>query len=328
MKYWNLNIRHDYFAKKSKRCGAAGYWLEEKKEAPIFYSNLLLTDIRKENAKFKEWGNSTSDIKNFYNIGNQNKYARLENIFLTIDEGYAWIYQPCGTIREALKESHDSEFRGKKVDGIPKSIPIRVIAHRHVKDIPLVLSSMKSNQWMSRGTFREIERDRAGSYIGNIAAIQSVIGNWESDFSVDPLSCVSSLEFETLVAKLLEEKGCFVPAYKGGFLRDVDLICKPSKPVALGGVHLDRGKSYAWQLKLQLRKADMKQIAQSGLLTICLNSDTELDELFSEKSVRQHIFGRDWLRTILAQSPLTLDWIEKSLKWLPHHHRSQQLFAQ
>jgi hypothetical protein len=38
------------------------------------------------------------------------------------------------------------------------------------------------------------------------------------------LRCLSSMEFETLIAKIFEEQGYFVPAYRGGTLRRYDLF--------------------------------------------------------------------------------------------------------
>jgi hypothetical protein len=322
VRYWNLNIRHDFFAAKSRYEGAAFYWLDERKEAPIFYSDLTLQDIRTESVRFNGWGNSRSEIKSFYRIGAAPLSEQRENVFVTIDEGWVWIYQVCGEIREAEDEKHPAEFLGQKVTGIPKSVPLQLLARKHVKDVPLVLSSMKSNQWMTRGTFREIERERPGSYIGNIAAIQSILNRWEDNFFVDPLSCISSLEFETLIAKIFEEMGCFVPAYKGGFLRDIDLICKPTQSVKLHGIELEQASTYAWQLKLQVSKGDKKQIGKLGSFVICLNSDKNLDTLFPETDLRARVFGRDWLRSLLSRSPNALNWLEQSLSWLPRARRS------
>jgi hypothetical protein len=322
MQYWNLNIRHDFFAKKSKSQTAASYWLEEKSQAPIFYSNLSLQDIETKSAKFTGWGNSRSEISNFFKIGSQSIDEQLKNTFVTIDEGFVWLYRPRGTIQEAIGEEHSAEFLGQQVIGVPKAIPIHILSRRHVRDVPLVLSSMKSNQWMSRGTFREIDAKRPGTYVGNIAAIQFALDDWQAGFKVDPLSCLSSLEFETLIAKLFEEHGCFVPAYKGGFLRDIDLLVQADRDLDIAGLKISSSRK-CLSLQLKMEVSPQLLLADHVSYAIGLNSDESLHK-FRKLDLKNtdRCFGRSWIRRALGESPQTLSWAERLLEWLPHQNRS------
>src|SRR5207247_1001715 len=102
---------------------------------------------------------------------------------------------------------------------------VHVLAHRNAKDVPLVLASITANQFYTRGTFRRIND------WGNYKAIDCAVGkrfqgdHWEPDLCAvgkrfqgdhwEPdqqgpaqiLECLSSVELETLVAKLLEAHG-------------------------------------------------------------------------------------------------------------------------
>lgn len=245
-----------------------------------------------------------------------------QNIFVTIDEGFVWIYRPVGQIREVIDEKHPAEFLGSQVVGIPKAIPIVILERQHVRDVPLVLSSMKSNKWLSMVTFREIDRKRQGTYVGNIAAIQSIHPEArETEFSVDPLSCLSSLEFETLIAKLLEERDCFVPAYKGGFLRDIDLLCKPKFEIDFDGISLQAKVTLSFQLKMRFDRSLLDQLRRQVDYAISLDSEQELDRLFEHHEFRNRVLGREWVRNAVVKSPKTLDWLEESLAWLPQNNR-------
>ena len=85
------------------------------------------------------------------------------------------------------------------------------------------------------GTFKSIEdpnnpESHMNSYFGNIKALEYILKDKKEKVSVNSFSeyleCLSPIEFETLIAKLKEEEGYYVPAYKGGMLKDYDLICK------------------------------------------------------------------------------------------------------
>jgi hypothetical protein len=336
MRYFNLNIRHEVFASQednapalSKKKSAAEYWLEEKKMAPIFFGEGRLDSYRA--GEFGEWVKPPSKpgVSKFIEVGDCGPEAQRLVQFVTIDDGYVWVYRPI----KKIKEDDPIEFRRRKgkvledVIDIPKVIPVEHIRKVAIAEVPLVLSSMKVNQAFSRGTFREIDRDKKGAYLGNIAAIQHVTGNWEETFEVDPLDCLSSLEFETLIAKIFEECGCFVPAYKGGFLKDFDLIVKLDQNTnpSIGNVHLKHGVPFCIQLKLRFDQSpELEQWIRSGdgsHIAISLDQDHELDSLFSDASIRQCVKGRSWIREVLVKLLKTKKWLNQSLHWLPESRR-------
>jgi hypothetical protein len=325
-RYFNLNIRHPEYAKlDANHPSAAQYWLDKRKLAPIFYGTLSVDHIKTKVPAFLALGNSCSDIENFIAVGDS--YADVENksILVTIDEGYVWFYTADKTVR-MMDEDDESLVRGNNGQDLvdwPKAFRIKLLDKKHVKDVPLVLSSMKSNQWMTRGTFREIEPIRGGAYLGNIAAIQSVLNEWQPNFKLDPLDCLSSLEFETLIAKILEEHGCFVPAYKGGFLKDVDLIAKPTKTKSIAGMLIKVGQNFAFQLKLSLDRKLLNDLRKEKVnYLIGLNDDESLTRNFANSEFHNLCLGRTWLRKALKESPCASKWLDQSLEWLPLKNRS------
>jgi hypothetical protein len=333
VRYFNLNIRHEVTASQKddapalhKKKSAAAFWLEEKKMAPIFFGAGRLDSYRK--GEFGEWvkPQSRPGVSEFIRVGDSKPEARKLMQFVTIDDGSVWIYQPDGEIHEDEPITFKRPKSNLSVIDIPKVIPIEEIGKFSIAEVPLVLSSMKVNQSFSRGTFREIDRKREGSYLGNIAAIQYITGNWEQNFCVNPLDCLSSLEFETLIAKIFEEFGCFVPAYKGGFLKDFDLIVKADTEFSIENIHLKEGVPFCIQLKLHFEQSpELEQWISSGNgshIAISLDKEKDLDDLFSNTTIRSCVKGRDWIRSTLQRLPITSRWLEQSLHWLPESRRA------
>jgi hypothetical protein len=332
-RYFNLNIRHEVTTSQKddapashKKKSAAAFWLDEKKMAPIFFGAGRLQSYSK--GEFGEWvaPQSKSGVSEFIKMGYSKPEEQEVVQLVTIDDGNVWVYRPAGEIREADQITFRRAKSNELVTDIPKVIPIEHIRTLSIAEVPLVLSSMKVNQSFSRGTFREIDRKREGAYLGNIAAIQYVTDIWEQNFQVDPLDCLSSLEFETLIAKIFEEFGCFVPAYKGGFLKDFDLIIKADKNLRIENIHLNEGVPFCIQLKLRFEKSpELEEWIGSGNgshIAISLDKEKDLDDLFSNTTIRSCVKGRDWIRSTLLRLPITSRWLEQSLHWLPESRRA------
>ena len=65
------------------------------------------------------------------------------------------------------------------------------------------------------------------------------------------LECLGSVELETLVAKVFEAAGCFVPAYRGGCIQDLDLFAHNYRAVdiELDGLVVPAGERISIQVK-------------------------------------------------------------------------------
>ena len=309
MRYFNLNIKHEHYTNKNQT--AAEYWLDKEKFAPVFFGKTSVDNLLS--------GQKRSEAREFAEIGSLEEKKQESLIFVTIDSGKIWLFRPVGKIceLEAIK------FRRKnvgEVTDVPKAIPISLIKGfpRELGEVPLVLASMKTNQAFSRGTFREIDKTQ---YPGNIAAINFLLKN---DISVEPLDCLSSVEFETLVAKIFEANHCFVPAYKGGFIKDVDLfIYGRSKAdfLELSVVNTDIRSGFnnraAIQLKLRTARGDglsnwLKQSSSHNLITLDNEPLEDLRDFHGRK-----YFTKEWVRASIRRLPKVEKWLQQSLWWLP-----------
>jgi len=121
------------------------------------------------------------------------------------------------------------------------------------------------------------------------------------------LECLGSVELETLVAKVFEAAGCFVPAYRGGCIQDVDLFAHNYRAVdiELDGLVVPAGERISIQVKGTSR------------LNACPDGVGCLIALDAPQSPR--CFGENWLFTRAAYFPEVAEWLKLSLSWLPQN---------
>ena len=222
-KYYNLNIKLSSEIKTDKPdLFDATYNLEERSRAPIFfgpykpeeYISALENNEKLEGLNKKQ----LQEACNFIQLYKKDPEARL----ITIDEKI-WIYKIIGQIKyestDVLVQKKNDQISEKIV---PKYYDIKIIETCKIEEAPYILATMKTNQAFSRNTFRIINEKK---YEGNIAAIKSLISEL-NDFKIDPLKTLSSVQLETLVVKIFEKNGAFIPAWRGGTLKDIDIIAK------------------------------------------------------------------------------------------------------
>jgi hypothetical protein len=173
---------------------------------------------------------------------------------------------------------------------------------------------MKVNQAFSRNTFTEINKDGVGRYKGNIAAIKAVLGESDDDFTVDPLDCLSAVEFETLVAKLYEAKGRFVPAYRGGVMKDVDLYVYSDRVDVSDGINVE-----SVQLKLSAANSaeSLAKWLESDTQNVLISLDTIVPDALISAHAEGRFIGRKDIRNWINSSPVVKAWLDRSLDWLP-----------
>ncbi len=119
------------------------------------------------------------------------------------------------------------------------------------------------------------------------------------------VECLSSVEFETLVAKILEESGAFVPSYRGGMMPGADLFAynKSDSLISIGNLNIEADARKSIQVKL--RAPSSAPPPGIDFLVAC--------------DVREspNTFGAQWLAVALTQSPKTKGWLKSSLDWVP-----------
>jgi len=171
---------------------------------------------------------------------------------------------------------------------------------------------------MSSGAFRKLNPiSENNSYFGNILSIHYLLSNKKQKVKTFKgyLYCLSSLEFETLIAKLFEEKGYFVPAYKGGFIKNYDLFC----------TNLKDNKTSSLQIKLEMEEKYYNEFTN---YYYCINNNyISIENIRNWESIKNELEKcpntREWLnRTLywvtfdLEKCPNTREWLNRTLYWV------------
>ena len=110
---------------------------------------------------------------------------------------------------------------------------------------------------------------------------------------------------ETLVAKSLEELGLFVPAYRGGNLKDVDLLAynDTEKQISFANIILKRETS----VQVKRKKGKMR----------CPPS---CDLLVGIGVVGKCAVDGPMLLSQVLKLPRTRAWLKRSLNWIPEKY--------
>ena len=157
--FHNLNIKHPHYAAKCPDAphSAARYWLETRQQAPIFFYDFPVARIRNNDFEKSGWvTHHQTQMRSFVGLEKRNDRA----ILITVDAGWVWIYEVLGKCKMATE---DEIYRSGDEIEHPKVFDIRMLKKVHVKEEPLVLSSMKSNQFLVRGTFNQVYPREGGT---------------------------------------------------------------------------------------------------------------------------------------------------------------------
>jgi hypothetical protein len=264
-----------------------------KPAAVIFFGPRTIKEICDDNRQVRDFYQS-SLLESRDNI-----------VMVVVGDNKAWFLMPAGEIVERKPPQNATQ----SLDSLWKIMPVEVLLSGplEIKNVPPILAGINANAYLSRGTYREI------THWGNIKAIYSVLQKplprehlqEENCNSARLLECLSSIELETLVAKVFEAAGCFVPAYRGGCVRDIDLF-----------VHNDRSEDILLESLI---------IPAKGSLSIQIKSQTELKECPETVDCLIGIrvpkiprcFDDEWLLRQVLSFPSVAQWCERSLNWLP-----------
>jgi len=262
-----------------------------KPEARIFFDNFSLDDY--------EAGKGGNEPREFVRRGNPEFHHRT--LMVVVHEGEIWVLRPAGKVKFLAAIRNE-----EGITLTPKVMPIEIVAHRFAKEVPPVLAGIGANQNYARGTFRRIND------WGNYKAIDWITGrvglgdHWDlSQQGADQLlECLGSTELETLVARLLEEHGCFVPAYRGGMMKDIDLFAHNDggRPIEIGPINVPARGGISIQVK---RWAEGMHCPDGVDCLIGLG-------VTGPKSI-----DGSRLLKLLTRSPHARKWLVRSLQWLP-----------
>ena len=237
-----------------------------------------------------------------------------------VSDGKYWITKPSGDIYEQTA----SQFRNNRTnydvkdEDIVKIAEVKIVSSGFLKDVPTILSNIGANLNLVLGTFREIDKKN----IGNLLALDEIMrkegidSKREYDKTIlTALRCLGANELETLIAKIFEESGLFVPSYVGGFMKDIDLFVynDNEKPVKVGDIEFEgnAGKTVTGktvQIKSYLGHNNTKV---PELIDIYFQLDGE--------PINSHKFrlNHKWIEQVLPELNNTRNWLKRLLNWIP-----------
>jgi hypothetical protein len=338
IKFFNLNIKHKYHS-FNPELSAAEYWLSKRNAAPIFYGKdtceAILSGRSSIEKKYEKIVNKFLEITSFTDI---------KPIFVTIDSGFLWIYEPIGkpidgemfsfiNKSKAVKNTHGSY---EEYD-LPKFYKIKhLIDKLPISEVPYILAAMKSSQAFAQGTFypigENIDGDPTNKYNGNLAALKVLLKDVDfvrqqfNELLIDPLHCLSSIELETLLAKIFEVNECFVPAHRGGVLKDVDLFVDTPKDTRISGIASEGNVRLSIQIKLNIpkNKNEIQELAKflnSSKNHYLITSEDQYEiGLEAFKNTGQYLTA-GWIRGQIAENKSVQKWFDSSVDWLPKENR-------
>jgi len=337
IKFFNLNIKHKYHCFDPK-LSAAEYWLNDKNAAPIFYGEDSCEAILSGRSKIQK--KYTKIVNKFLTI---TTLEDIKPIFVTIDSGFLWIYEPIGRPIDGERIGFNKSKTVNAVHGsyeeydLPKFYEIKhLIEKQPISRVPYILAAMKSSQAFAQGTFypigENIDGDRTHRYDGNLAALLVLLKDVDfvrqefNKMSIDPLHCLSSVELETLLAKIFEANECFVPAHRGGVLKDVDLFVNTSKDTQISGIASGSSDRLSIQIKLKISKnkneiQELGQFLGNSKNHYLITSEDEYEIGLESYKINGQYLTAEWIRNQVAKNKSVQKWFDNSVEWLPKESR-------
>jgi hypothetical protein len=323
IEYYNLNIKLNNELKLNNNIQYqnlfnAAHNLEEMNRAPIFfdhYEHEDYTNAKKNKEKLGDFNTKQlNEACEFINLYKENKEARI----ITIGDEKIWIYKIKGQIKNG-----NIEFDKIR----PKYYDIEFIKKKNFKieDVPYILATMKTNQAFSRNTFRKIDEKK---YEANIAAIKFLIGEL-NNFKIDPLKTLPSVQLETLIAKIFEKNKAFIPAWRGGTLKGIDIIAKFEKNIPYNLFKKKiKEKKIRIQVKIQLndknKLEELKKLLEESNFFLITAEDGPLEGL--EKYHEKNYLTSKWIKKQIYNYDEIKKWYEECIKWLPTQNRKETVF--
>jgi hypothetical protein len=291
-----------FFLKIGEGNSEAIDWLEGRSPNPfgqpgavIYFDNLTERDY--------ENGHGARQARDFFEIGLKEELREASRM-VVVCHGEVWILKSAGRVKFM-----EAVVRSTQTICTPKAMPVDVLARKPMKDVPSVLAGIGVNQFYVRGTFRKI------NHWGNLKAIDRTVGipcqseHWDLDKQgpAQLLECLGSVEFETLIAKLFETNGCFVPAYRGGVIRDVDLFVhnENNTDLDLAGLRIAARQAVSVQIKTWTNRKK-----KSDAVDFLIGFDAKP-------------FDAKWVLDRVLECPPVTAWLKRSLNWLPQELMSK-----
>lgn len=284
----------------------------QRPAAVISFGDVTVEDIKE--GRMEGGSHSKQQARDFIETPEKN----WNETYIVVVNTKAWFLKPAGFIEECRSSWEGGQNRLLKI------MPVQIIKKKRLDEIPFILVSINSNRWLGSGTYRKITSKKNR---GNLKAIYAVLGKeweptWYGESPLSLLECLSSVELETLVAKIFETQGFFVPAYRGGCLKGIDLLAYNQSPKLIhlhpsnrDVIEISPGEALSIQVKggAKIKKDSIPR----GTVLIGYGNSFE-DEYVTS-------FDGDWLLKQVKGSPQVENWLRRSLEWVPETHLERLL---
>lgn len=254
--------------------------------------------------------------------------GEVEGYAVNLAQGVFRILEPVGSMYEMERELFERTVGPTpNQDDVPKLVPVRIVYEERITHIPTVLTQINANRRLSSSTFKEITGDFGISlaidyllFKGGL--LQQYPRSTPETRTVEHLlQCLGGNELISLVARLLQEHGLYVPAPNGGFVKNIDLFAYNDSPraVELPGLRVPGRSTFrSGAITVQVRdSAQDTRPEVSPEVDYLIQLNAEVDESPDDGRRPGRVLNRQWIETMLCISPRTRQYMDRLLRWVP-----------
>ena len=323
------------YLKLDKGNRLADYWLQQEGERNVFgrpavaiyFGKITSEECRsfikldkKDSKDVKRIINKSKDkyhpsyidfkyqIKPFFETGDSRDAK-----FITIipQRSLMYIYEPDSQVFDLPKdkyEKYDKHMRELKSGQTTDITYPKIMFVKNIKqciEFPDILATLPCNQYLIRGTCREIDPDQNW---GAIQAIKYCLGEKIEVYNDERrLRLLGWHQLETLVFLILLNAGVHPSAWRGGGLPQIDITAKNYKNEV---IKIGRDPQIIFEpydkKTFQIKRGIVKKPVKNVDYTVAINYE-------GKKNVK--IITSEWLFDLIDSQPQTKNWFEKSLDW-------------
>ena len=237
-----------------------------------------------------------------------NKFALSEAIIKDRDKDNEWVITDKEKKKIYIARKEDGKL--KIYRHIPKTMLVKNIKKYEIANVPHVLATLPTSQRYAQGTCRKIEDDDKN--LGAIRAINYVLSGQKIEVKEDYklIELLSPYELETLVFLILKNAGLFVPAWRGGTQKGIDIIGrnKTKSQIKLPPVTFEPGKGKTFQIKKSIRKIGEVLDKADFIVNVDTNINGKADKMLDAKWLLKQIKSE--------KQQETKEWLINSLDWV------------
>ncbi|MHA1131765.1 MAG: hypothetical protein ACTSQI_14245 [Candidatus Helarchaeota archaeon] len=312
------------------------YWLQldgernlyGKPAAVIFFGKVTTAECKELIHLSKEEINKkhihSNHIPSYKNLQDQIKHfieaADTRNtkfITLATNLNRIFIYEPISEVFDMPADKfdeYDSDLKRLGISSekpiediaIPKIVFVNIIRTKKLGAIPYVLRTLQTNNYLTKGTCRQIDFEK------NQGAIQAIKMLCDEEVtvprSIDQLfNLLGPVQLETLVFLILINAGLFSPARRGGTLAKIDIIGQNHS-----GTKIDIGQNPV----VTFEAGDSKtfQVKRTAVTKAVKGADWTIALKFIGKD-KKKILTSEWLYDVIKRQTETINWLENSFRW-------------